>query len=381
MKILIVGNYSLENNPSMHHYAASIEWMLRNANVEFKVIRPYPLFGRILKPNIKFAKWLGYIDRYFVFPFVLYIKSSRYDLVHIVDHCNSVYQPFIKSSKIIITCHDLIGVRAGLGLINEIKLKISGRILQKIILRELKLSVNIICVTRHVELDLEQFVDTRKKNIRVIPPPLRIQFSSSKPVAASDDILQKISNWSPYIFHIGSNEVRKNREYIVRVFNALIHEPQFKNLNLIFAGEFLNKATELLVDSLGIKKRILQLGKITESNLQLLYRNAEFLFFPSIMEGFGWPIIEAQACSCLVVTSDRPPMNQVGGNGAIYVDPENIGSAVQKILLGITHRDEIVEYGLQNSLKFSQEKLSSRYIAFYYDIIKGGMDKNYGHSS
>ena len=51
------------------------------------------------------------------------------------------------------------------------------------------------------------------------------------------------------------------------------------------------------------------------------------MLFPSFQEGLGWPILEAQACGCPVATSGRSPMNEVGGDAAIYIDPDSPASA------------------------------------------------------
>ena len=61
------------------------------------------------------------------------------------------------------------------------------------------------------------------------------------------------------------------------------------------------------------------LPNVSSDDLIALYSNAEALIFPSLGEGFGWPIIEAMACSCLVVTTDLPPMNEIAGDFSLYL--------------------------------------------------------------
>ena len=82
----------------------------------------------------------------------------------------------------------------------------------------------------------------------------------------------------------------------------------------------------------GLRDRVIELTNITNEDLRALYSKATALLFPSLREGFGWPIIEAQACGCPVFTSDRVPMTEVGGDAAIYLDPTDPRPAPRLLL-------------------------------------------------
>ncbi|WP_198660029.1 glycosyltransferase [Acidithiobacillus ferrivorans] len=72
-------------------------------------------------------------------------------------------------------------------------------------------------------------------------------------------------------------------------------------------------------------------GPVDNENLRALYSGAALLLFPSLQEGFGWPIVEAQACGCLVATTNRAPMTAVGGQGDIYFDVSDACGAAAAI--------------------------------------------------
>ena len=91
----------------------------------------------------------------------------------------------------------------------------------------------------------------------------------------------------------------------------------------MFVGPELVPEMAELARKHGVADRVKALQKVSHEELRALYASATALLFPSLQEGFGWPVIEAQACGCPVFTSDLAPMNEIGGEGAVYVDPKN----------------------------------------------------------
>jgi len=95
------------------------------------------------------------------------------------------------------------------------------------------------------------------------------------------------------------------------------------------------------------------------------------LLFPSLYEGFGWPIVEAQSCGCMVVTSNREPMQEVAGGAAILVDPEQPEEAAAGIAAGWPRRDALRAAGLLNVQRFGRQEIMGGYEMFF----KGATDK------
>ena len=102
-----------------------------------------------------------------------------------------------------------------------------------------------------------------------------------------------------------------------------------------------------LLEVNGIKDRVFTYQNVSHRQLCALYSNAIAMIFPSTHEGFGWPIIEAQACGCPVLTSDLPPMNEIGSDAARYFDPYDPLDMVNKILS--SKFDEMKSKGLVNA--------------------------------
>jgi hypothetical protein len=135
---------------------------------------------------------------------------------------------------------------------------------------------------------------------------------------------------SSFIFHVGNNNWYKNRLGVLRIYKALTGiMPDAPPL--IMAGKRFFPDMTAFVESAGLAGRVFSLVDVSNEDLRALYSAASLLLFPSLAEGFGWPIIEAQACGCRVVTSGRAPMTEVGGDAAIYVDPEKETEAAETV--------------------------------------------------
>ena len=104
-----------------------------------------------------------------------------------------------------------------------------------------------------------------------------------------------------------------------------------------------------------------------------LYRKAEFLIFPSLFEGFGMPVLEAMANRCPVISSNRGSLPEVGGNAAVYFDPESedeMGSIIDSMLTGKgLNRESMIQKGLINSNRFSWDKTSRETIEIYNALL------------
>ena len=89
------------------------------------------------------------------------------------------------------------------------------------------------------------------------------------------------------------------------------------------------------------------------------------MIFPSYSEGFGWPIIEAQACGAPVITSNKAPMmTEVGGNAALYADPNDTDSFVNQFqkLKNKEFRAEVIRLGFENAKRFNFDNTINQYI-------------------
>lgn len=113
---------------------------------------------------------------------------------------------------------------------------------------------------------------------------------------------------------------------------------------------------------------------LTEEEIYREYCDADVVLFPSLYEGFGMPIVEAQAVGRIVVTSRIEPMLWVSGGAAIFVDPYSIDSiraGVQSALQNQHLRDELIQKGLENVLRFQAPEVTRSYMNIYQGLYTG----------
>jgi glycosyltransferase involved in cell wall biosynthesis len=108
-----------------------------------------------------------------------------------------------------------------------------------------------------------------------------------------------------------------------------------------------------------LRERVKILGYVPEEDLIALYSAADLFIYLSLYEGFGLPILEAQACGCPVLTSDITSCPEVAGDGAHLVDPYSvaeISDGIKEILLNEKYRQAIIKKGNENVKKFFWQK-------------------------
>ena len=112
---------------------------------------------------------------------------------------------------------------------------------------------------------------------------------------------------------------------------------------------------------------------VSQEELPLLYNSASVLLYPSFYEGFGLPVLEAMACGTPVITSNVSSLPEVGGDGALYVDPDNTEEIKEKLKNVMEDKElqrELREKGLSRAKQFSWEKCARETYEIYKQILK-----------
>jgi glycosyltransferase involved in cell wall biosynthesis len=371
--VLLIGNYSPDQQQSMLRFNEMMLQGLRGCGVEAELIRPPAVFGRIHAFGATAAKWLAYVDKFIVFRWRLWRKlGQRPALVHICDHSNAPYAQSVCRFPLIITCHDMLAVRGGLGENTDCPASFTGRILQRWILRGLGRADIIACDSRATYEDARRLVALAKNKPRITVVEVGLNYPYQR---LADDIvdarLQNLGDLKPqgrFIVHVGSNLRRKNREGVLRIFAKCADA---LHAQMVFVGEPLNDSLRAQARDLHIERRVVDIASASNEILEALYNRAHALLYPSRFEGFGWPIIEAQACGCPVVSSSAGPMADVTGQGALLRAPDDEEGFVADLLrlADAEERRQWSAKALENAKRFSTARMISEYRELYRSLV------------
>ncbi|HYC23417.1 MAG TPA: glycosyltransferase family 1 protein [Candidatus Bathyarchaeia archaeon] len=168
-----------------------------------------------------------------------------------------------------------------------------------------------------------------------------------------------------YLLYVGTLEPRKNLVQVIRAMSAMK-----KRVPLVCAGwaGWQNDEFEREVARHGLAGDVLRIGRVSDQALALLYSGARCLVYPSLYEGFGLPLVEAMACGCPVVCSDRASLPEVAGGAAILVpvgDDEGMAASLERMVNGSAERSRLVACGLERARSFSWRRTAEETVAVF----------------
>lgn len=364
MKILLIGNNKYLNQKSMRGYSDLLNTFLKKSKFKCELVAPKPLLSKLMPKNNFVKKYLYYFDNYIIFGIYIYFKSQNKDLIHICDHANSPLIFFLKKNKTIITCHDLININ----LIDKKKLTFLGNIYQKIILYHLLKAKKIICVSSSTQKELKKYTHNSNNLITIHNTFFQPYFKINKNFQKSFFLKNKID--LNYFLHVGSNNWYKNKLFLIKIFYYLKKYEIYKNTKLILVGEKKNYKINKLISFYNLKNEIINLVDIKNFDLQILYMNAKALIFPSLKEGFGLPIIEAQKNNCPVFVMNKPSMNEIGNKSVYYLNNNNAKKNAQIVFKKLKNKSKIISLGKKNINRFNFSLIKKKYLSLYKSLSK-----------
>lgn len=159
----------------------------------------------------------------------------------------------------------------------------------------------------------------------VIPPAVDTHFHRY-PLERVQECLHRYKIVSPYILSVGTLEPRKNTELLIATFLSMKEEGLIGNHQLVLVGGkgWKDRKIRSILGGHG-SAEVISLGYVPDNDLPLFYSGADVFVFPSLYEGFGMPVLEAKCCGAKIVTSDCPELRQAGGEGAVYITPNEAG--------------------------------------------------------
>ncbi len=172
-----------------------------------------------------------------------------------------------------------------------------------------------------------------------------------------------------YLLHVGHCGPTKNVEAILRALPALPADIRF-----VQAGGRFTPAQEALLDELGVRARVTPLGFLPDrADLIALYHAADLLIFPSLLEGFGLPLVEAMAAGLPAIASNFGTVGEVAGDGALTVDarqPAALAAAIASLYASEERRQHWRAAGLRRAAEFSWRRCAEMLQAVYQAVYQ-----------
>ncbi|PIP52869.1 hypothetical protein COX08_04140 [Candidatus Beckwithbacteria bacterium CG23_combo_of_CG06-09_8_20_14_all_34_8] len=272
-----------------------------------------------------------------------------------VWHSSNWTQPPTKAKKIT-TIHDLTPVLFP-NYHDQLVVENFKRNLQLI-----EKNIDMVTVdSRATKDDLVNNINIDRQKITVIYPGVDPIFCQ-KSKEGIDNVKKKYKLEKPYILSVGTKEPRKNIKRLIEAFVSLGRS----DIELVLVGKR-GWGEEVEVG----KAKVKELGFVEDKDLPALYSGAILFAYPSLYEGFGFPVLEAMACGCPVITSNISSLPEVVGQTALLVYPKEtkeIANAINTLLNDDKLRQKLVKNGLEQAKKFSWEKTANQMIKTYQDI-------------
>ncbi len=260
------------------------------------------------------------------------VRRVRADVAHVVDQSHAHLLRSLRSGPTVVTCHDLWGLRTGS------RLRRAG---YRRRVESLCAATRVIAVSesaRREAIDL----GVAPERIRVVRNRVERAFAD---VPSGDEIRAVAERFGVsqggFVLHVGNSLPYKNLEGLLRALAEV--RRRVSGLGpLVKVGASLTPAQRALAADLGVAVR--ELGEISIADLRAVYRLAACLAYPSLHEGFGWPVAEAVVSGCPVVASRSGSLPEVAGDAALFVDVESgteLADAIAELLANESARREL----------------------------------------
>ncbi|MDH4091106.1 MAG: glycosyltransferase family 4 protein [Cyclobacteriaceae bacterium] len=330
-------------------------------------------------------KWLGYIDQYIIFPLEIKRNSKRCSpdtLFVFTDQALGPWVPLLANRPHAIHCHDFMALRSALGEIPENPTSWTGRLYQQLIRRGFSKGKHFISVSKKTREDLHRYLFTDPLSSEVVYNGFHQPFFYHDQTVAKGLFGKRIDLdlTAGYILHVGGNPWYKNRAGVIDIYTVWRAQGDSK-LPLIMIGEAPTKELLMKQTQSKFSKDIHWLNDIEDEFVRLAYSGADVFLFPSLGEGFGWPIAEAMASGCPVITTGEAPMTEVAGDAAFLIprrpnSPSEVdawagdaAATINRILsLSSTARKAIVDAGINNAKRFDTQNALNQIEKIYLKI-------------
>jgi glycosyltransferase involved in cell wall biosynthesis len=267
-------------------------------------------------------KWAGYVDQFVVFTRELkrFARHQPKDTLYVLtDHALGMWAPVVADLPHIVHCHDFLAINSARGRYPENRTGFTGRCYQSLIRRGMGKANAFISISEKTRADLHEALGRQPRFSAVVYNALRegyTRLNDSDSRARLAGVLTPADRHG-FFLHVGGNQWYKNRPGVVRLYAQWLRNAE-QQLPLWMVGQGPTAELQALADKLTPAGSVRFLPDLDDGQVRAAYSLATMLLYPSLEEGFGWPIAEAMSCGAAVLTTDAAPMTEVAGDAAIF---------------------------------------------------------------
>ena len=390
MNIVLFSHPAFMNSQSMPRFTRMLEEAYLARGHQVQVWSPQAKVYALL-PDGRISKWAGYVDQYILFPLWVRKQAKMQPANTLYVFCDQAlgpWVPLVKNKPHVVHVHDLLALRSALGEVPENPTQWTGRLYQHYIRQGFQQAKHFISISKKTRDDLHHFGQVSPVTSEVVYNGLNYPYV---PMLQGNAIEVLKKNGLPIkpegmLLHLGGSQWYKNLAGVVRLYIEYT-KSESNPLPLWCISPSPNAKVQALLKELPAQGEVHFFHGIDNKVLQAAYSTARVFIFPSLAEGFGWPIIEAQASGCPVLTTNAAPMNEIGGPAVSYISLLKLTDDAQawalegvsslKIILNMSEieRSELVERGLAHVVQFNADDAIEGYLKIYQQVL------SYTHTS
>jgi glycosyltransferase involved in cell wall biosynthesis len=290
-------------------------------------------------------------------------RLTGYDIMHIPANHEIIRHP----EKCIFTLHDAMFMRFQEQQFDHSRMKM-------IVPPLMQRCKHIITCSESSKKDIIETMNIDPEKITVTYWGIKheVFYQQNEKEAVKHLLQDKYKIHLPYFFSVSCGTERKRSDVLVKSYIEFCHHVS-TDYDLVLVWNNPPKEVIEAIKQNGLSEKVHFLSNVPDEDLALLYNGATSMFFPSMYEGFGLPVLEAMACGTPVVTCDNSSLGEVAGDCAIYLDKpveKSMVETMKGLHTGIYNIDKLRADGMERATKFTWKECAEKTAMVYRHCLE-----------